>query len=117
MSDFLGKIKQSLNGGDLAEAIARRAAPPPKQSVVEWAEGNLHINVLGAGEHAARITDVVLQGAINLDGTISAEHGIGVAKAVWLERLKGPSTMAALRSVKRALDPSGVFNPGVLLPA
>ena len=43
MSDFLGKIKQSLNGGDLAEAIARRAAPPPKQSVVEWAEGNLHI--------------------------------------------------------------------------
>jgi phage terminase large subunit GpA-like protein len=43
VSDFLGKIKQSLNGGDLAEAIARRAAPPPKQSVVEWAEGNLHI--------------------------------------------------------------------------
>jgi len=80
-------------------------------------DGNLHINVLGAGEHAARITDVALQGAIDLDGTISAEHGIGVAKAVWLERLKGPSTMAALRSVKRALDPSGVFNPGVLLPA
>jgi FAD/FMN-containing dehydrogenase len=102
---------------DLTRSVVAEA--PGAELVVfgHLAEGNLHINVLGAGEHAARITDVVLQGAINLDGTISAEHGIGVAKAVWLERLKDPSTMAALRSVKRALDPSGVFNPGVLLPA
>lgn len=80
------------------------------------AEGNLHINVLGAGEQAGHLTEVVLQGAIDLDGTISAEHGIGVVKAAWLERLKGPAAMNAMRSVKRALDPQGIFNPGVLLP-
>ena len=65
---------------------------------------------------APYLTEVVLQTAIDLDGTISAEHGIGVAKAQWLERLKGPAAMTAMRSVKRALDPTGVFNPGVLLP-
>ena len=43
MSDFLAEIKRSLNAGDLGEEIARRAAPPPKQSVVEWAESNLTI--------------------------------------------------------------------------
>ena len=80
------------------------------------AEGNLHINILGAGDRAPYLTEVVLQTAIDLDGTISAEHGIGVAKAQWLERLKGPAAMTAMRSVKRALDPTGVFNPGVLLP-
>ncbi len=79
------------------------------------AEGNLHVNVLGALDHAAEVTEAVLSTAIELDGTISAEHGIGVAKVHWLERLKGPEHLAALRAVKHALDPDGILNPGVLL--
>jgi len=105
--------------GALVELTRAVVADAPGAELVVFghlAEGNLHINVLDAGAHAARITEAVLQGAIDLDGTISAEHGIGVAKAAWLERLKGPAAMAAMRSVKRALDPAGVFNPGVLLP-
>ncbi len=78
------------------------------------AEGNLHVNVLGAAEHAADVTEAVLSTAIELGGTISAEHGIGIAKVQWLERLKGPETIAALRAVKRGLDPQGILNPGVL---
>lgn len=78
------------------------------------AEGNLHVNVLGAIDRAAEITESVLSTTIELGGTISAEHGIGVAKVQWLERLKGPETLAALRAIKHALDPAGTLNPGVL---
>lgn len=80
------------------------------------AEGNLHINVLGAGERAAELRDHMLSAAIDLGGTISAEHGIGVAKAEWLERLRGPAAYAALRAVKQAFDPTNMLNPGVLFP-
>ncbi len=80
------------------------------------AEGNVHVNVLGAIDCAAEVTEFVLSTAIALGGTISAEHGIGIAKAHWLGRLKGDPTVAALRAVKHALDPQGIFNPGVLFP-
>jgi hypothetical protein len=43
VSDFLGQIKSSLTADDVGAAIARKAQPPPKQGVVEWAEGNLTI--------------------------------------------------------------------------
>ena len=80
------------------------------------AEGNVHVNVLDAGEHAAHVTEEVLSAALELGGTISAEHGIGIAKAAWMERLKGQAAVAAMRAVKQALDPEGILNPGVLLP-
>ena len=116
------KLDVAVPVAALAELVrvtrAAVAESPGAELVVfgHLAEGNLHINILGAGDRAPHLTEVVLQTAIDLDGTISAEHGIGVAKAQWLERLKGPAAMAAMRSVKRALDPAGVFNPGVLLP-
>jgi FAD/FMN-containing dehydrogenase len=78
------------------------------------AEGNVHVNVLGAGDHAGRVTESVLQQAIDLGGTISAEHGIGVAKVAWLARLKGPAALGTMRAVKDALDPAHTLNPGVL---
>ena len=81
------------------------------------AEGNVHVNVLGALDHAADVTDAVLQTAIDLGGTISAEHGIGVAKVHWMERLKGPESMHAMAAVKHALDPENILNPGVLHPS
>lgn len=81
------------------------------------AEGNLHVNVLGALEHSAAVTDAVLQSAVDLGGTISAEHGIGVAKVHWMERLKGEAAVAAMCAVKHALDPAGILNPGVLYPS
>lgn len=81
------------------------------------AEGNLHVNVLDAGDAAGAVRERVLSAAIDLGGTISAEHGIGVAKADWLERLKGPAAYSALRAIKQALDPAGILNPGVLYPS
>jgi FAD/FMN-containing dehydrogenase len=80
------------------------------------AEGNVHVNVLGAGDRAGHVNESVLQQAIDLGGTISAEHGIGVAKVDWLERVKGPAAVAAMRAIKDALDPAHTLNPGVLFP-
>lgn len=49
-------------------------------------------------------------------GSISAEHGIGQLKRDELARLGDPVHLAILRSVKRALDPRGLLNPGKLVP-
>jgi FAD/FMN-containing dehydrogenase len=95
-------------------ALARHAPGAELFAFGHLAEGNLHLNVIGAGEGAAAITADVLGGVVALGGTISAEHGIGIAKVAWLERVKGPGTAGALRAIKRALDPTGMLNPGVL---
>ena len=49
-----------------------------------------------------------------LDGSISAEHGVGVAKAGRIGLSRGAADVAAMRAVKRALDPDGMLNPGVI---
>ncbi len=51
-----------------------------------------------------------------LGGTISAEHGVGIAKTPWLHLVRTPGELAAQRSIRRALDPRGILNPGVLDP-
>src|SRR3954470_24965498 len=75
-------------------------------------DGNVHVNLLGAGDRA---DDAVLELVLDCGGTISAEHGIGVAKAAWLERARGRAEVEAMRAVKRALDPQGLLNPGAVL--
>ena len=49
-------------------------------------------------------------------GSISAEHGIGVAKLDALARYADPVELDLMRSVKQALDPRGLMNPGKVLP-
>jgi FAD/FMN-containing dehydrogenase len=77
------------------------------------AEGNVHLNVLDPGDTEA-ITADVLRAAADRAGTISAEHGIGIAKAGWLHLIRSPAELQAAAAVKRALDPAGILNPGVL---
>jgi FAD/FMN-containing dehydrogenase len=103
--------------GDLL-ATARRAAADDGCRLVAFghlAEGNLHLNYLGARDTDA-IADTVLHAVANRGGTISAEHGIGVAKTRWLHLIRSPGDLAALAAIKSALDPAGILNPGVLLP-
>jgi FAD/FMN-containing dehydrogenase len=78
-------------------------------------DGNVHVNVLGAAPDDAALDDAVLSLAIDCGGTISAEHGVGVAKARWLERARGATEVAAMRAVKSALDPHDLLNPGAVL--
>ncbi|HEX5578582.1 MAG TPA: FAD-linked oxidase C-terminal domain-containing protein, partial [Candidatus Limnocylindria bacterium] len=79
------------------------------------ADGNLHVNVVGPAPEDETVDDAVLALAIAMGGTISAEHGIGVAKVGWLERDRGAADVAAMRAIKQALDPTWLLNPGVLL--
>ncbi len=78
-------------------------------------DGNVHVNVLGAEPDDERVDDAILELALSCGGTISAEHGVGVAKARWLERARGAEDVAAMRSIKRALDPDQLLNPGAVL--
>lgn len=80
-------------------------------------DGNVHVNLLGPEPDDERADDAVLELVLACGGTISAEHGVGVAKARWLDRARGPAEAAAMRALKRALDPDGRLNPGAVLPA
>ena len=77
-------------------------------------DGNLHVNVLGPAPEDQRADDAVLELVLELGGSVSAEHGIGVAKVGWLVRDRGEETVAAMRAIKAAWDPAGILNPGVL---
>ena len=77
-------------------------------------DGNLHINVLGPAPDDETADSAVLELVLELGGSVSAEHGIGVAKVAWLVRDRGVETVAAMRAIKAAWDPTGVLNPGVL---
>jgi FAD/FMN-containing dehydrogenase len=63
------------------------------------------------------VTDTVLRYVASLDGSISAEHGVGRAKARWLPLSRSPEEIATMRAVKAALDGGQLLNPGVLFPA
>ena len=85
------------------------------------ADGNLHVslrpqgkdpqdNMPAAEEYKARL----LQLANDMGGTFSAEHGIGRAKNQWLHQYKDAPTLRAMRTIKNAIDPHHLMNPGVM---
>jgi FAD/FMN-containing dehydrogenase len=82
-------------------------------------DGNLHVNLLGAGEaDPAKVEGQLLdlfRLALSLGGTLSGEHGIGLSKRDAFLALSDPGQIQALRALKRALDPSGIFNPGKVI--
>lgn len=80
------------------------------------AEGNVHVNLIGAAEADAdgAVSDAVLRLVAGLGGSISAEHGIGLAKRRWLPLTRDAADLAAMRAIKHALDPAGVLSPGRL---
>lgn len=79
------------------------------------ADGNIHVNVTGVDPGDDAIDDLVLTEVITRGGSISSEHGIGVAKRPWLVADRGEDTVATYAAIKSALDPDGICNPGVLL--
>jgi FAD/FMN-containing dehydrogenase len=91
----------------------------PSSETVLWGhlgDGNVHVNVLGAGTAAPRVEARVLRLAADLGGTISAEHGVGVSKRGQLGLVRTREEIALMGAVKKAVDPTGRMNPGVVLP-
>jgi FAD/FMN-containing dehydrogenase len=79
-------------------------------------EGNLHVNVLNALDADEAVSDAVLSLVASYGGSISAEHGVGRAKRDWLHLSRSAPEIAMMRAIKNAVDPAGLFNPGVLFP-
>jgi D-lactate dehydrogenase len=85
--------------------------------------GNLHVNLIydpadaEQSERAQKAMTRVFALAIALGGTLSGEHGIGLAKRDFMPQAIGPATLALMREVKRVFDPDGILNPGKLLPS
>lgn len=78
-------------------------------------DGNLHVNVIGPPPEDETVDEAVLELVAEMGGSISAEHGVGRAKTRWLGLSRSSAEIAAMRAIKSALDPDGIFNPGVLL--
>jgi FAD/FMN-containing dehydrogenase len=86
-------------------------------------DGNLHYNVNAAPgadravflARAPLIKRAIHDLVARYHGSISAEHGIGRLKREELERYAPPAALAAMRAIKRALDPNGIMNPGKVL--
>lgn len=86
-------------------------------------DGNLHINVmLPDREEQTRQLGVaavrrIFVRAVELGGTLSGEHGIGYAKAPYLELALSPATIEVMKQIKLTLDPRGILNPGKVFEA
>jgi FAD/FMN-containing dehydrogenase len=115
------KLDVALPPGRLAEFAARvqrvATAADPAADVVLFghiADGNLHVNILGLDADDECVDDAVLRLVAEMGGSISAEHGIGIAKRDWLSLTRGLADIAAMRAIKHAMDPAGILNPGVI---
>ena len=118
------KLDVTLPHGSLAGFIDRvpHAVTTVDPEARTWlfghvGDGNIHVNVTGPAPDDDQVDDVVFHLVAELGGSISAEHGIGTAKKRWLHLSRTPTEITAFRSLKRALDPDGILNPNVLLPA
>ncbi|MCP3175726.1 MAG: FAD-binding oxidoreductase [Desulfuromonadales bacterium] len=81
-------------------------------------DGNIHVNVMidkkvpGQMEKAEKAIEEVFRGALELGGTMSGEHGVGIAKAAYIPLELSEQTSATMKAVKKALDPNNILNPG-----
>ncbi|MFL5777431.1 MAG: FAD-binding oxidoreductase [Chloroflexota bacterium] len=84
-------------------------------------DGNLHPTlVFDRDDPAAEATNEAARAdlyaaALSLGGTVTGEHGIGLARRDWLERQRGADAVRVMRAIKTALDPLGILNPGKVL--
>lgn len=86
-------------------------------------DGNLHLNILKPTDlpkeeffaQCATVNQWVFEAVQRHDGSISAEHGVGLVKRDYLTYSRSPEEIALLREIKAAFDPNGVMNPGKML--
>ncbi len=85
-------------------------------------DGNIHVNIMvdleikGMAEKVQRAVEEIFQAAVDLHGAISGEHGIGTSKMNYMQVGVEPATIAYMQTIKKALDPKNILNPGKIFP-
>ena len=113
-----GRVPQLLDAvGDLARQFRLRVA-----SFGHAGDGNIHVNLMvdrsDADElkRARQAERLLFERVVELEGSISGEHGIGFAKAPYLSIELSSDEIALMKRVKAAFDPAGILNPGKIFP-
>jgi glycolate oxidase len=81
-------------------------------------DGNIHVNIMVDKEVPGHLTkaeqaiEQIFAATLELGGTMSGEHGVGVTKAPYLPMELDPAAVAYMKAIKRALDPNNILNPG-----
>lgn len=107
----------------LAECVTETQADIAENGLVaplfgHVGDGNFHVIVsvmMDDSDEVARakaFVERLAERALTMDGTCTGEHGIGEGKQGWLVEELGAPAVAAMRAIKRALDPDGIMNPG-----
>jgi glycolate oxidase len=96
----------------------RRTSRLPIPTFGHLGDGNLHVNIMYHRDNhaeylrAEKAVCILMEGVVKLDGAISGEHGIGLAKSPFLRLQHSAAEVKAMLAVKKALDPRGILNPG-----
>jgi FAD/FMN-containing dehydrogenase len=112
MSEYIGTVRRAAADRDLQVVMFGHAG-----------DGHIHVNLLpqlarpGWESDIARLLDEVTEAVVRLGGTPSGEHGDGRLRAGLLERIYGTEVVDLFGRLKRAFDPLGIFNPGIILPS
>jgi len=110
--------------GDYLEAMARLQSESglPIVCFGHVGDGNLHVNLMidesnpAERETAGRVKQRIFELAVEMGGTISGEHGIGIAKSEFLPLALSQASIDAMKRIKQALDPNNILNPGKIFP-
>ncbi len=85
-------------------------------------DGNIHVNLMvenpddpATKERMERALDALFQGVLAMGGSITGEHGVGLAKKRWWKQAVDSGADDLHRRIKRALDPEDLLNPGKFL--
>ena len=85
-------------------------------------DGNIHVNIMidkdipGEEEKAEKAVRELVEATLELGGSISGEHGVGLSKAPYITMELRPAEIAVMKAVKHAFDPNNILNPGKIFP-
>ncbi|MGZ0148030.1 FAD-binding oxidoreductase [Kribbella sp. WER1] len=110
LAEFIGRLEQLSAELDITIGVLGHAG-----------DGNMHPTVVfdqtdpAQAERAQQAFEQVMAIGLELGGTITGEHGVGVLKRTWLAEEIGPVALDVHRAIKNALDPKNLLNPGKIV--
>ena len=111
----------------MADFIARLEAFSQKYAIQivnfgHAGNGNIHVNLLVDPDNTAQMKNAepclkeVFKTVLDMQGTLSGEHGVGLEKRPFMNLEFDAATLDLMRRIKKEFDPNGILNPGKLLP-